>query len=68
MEETAQQAAAAITDTGNPLHGQTSEDTISRVGSICLDNARMALQTFCPFFRYSLWFSLDSMNTPAWQG
>ena len=42
MEETAQAAVAAMAQagaasTGNPLHGQTSEDTISRVGSVCLN-------------------------------
>ena len=47
MEEAAQQAAAAMTDTRDPLQGQTSESSISRVGSSCPKTARDALRAFC---------------------
>ena len=36
-----------MTDTGNALHSQTSEDTMSTVGSSCLNAAQIALQAFC---------------------
>lgn len=62
MEETAEEAAAAMTGIGSHLRGQASVDTISQVGSRLPNPAWTALQIFCEIIRCLLQFLLSNTS------